>query len=131
MPTYMQLLNARDIVDELATVKLPGNVSLKLARSSLKLFGALAEMDKRRKELLDEFAAHDEDGKVIVVKEEDGTIVGPEWIDEESFRAEWQKLMDTDCGVSFTPIPLRRFPKAIQFTMMESLALEDADIIKE
>lgn len=126
MATYTKLLNARDIVNDLAGTKLPPRLSLKLARSARKLFGALEDLEEVRKGLVAAYAKHEKNGTVKTDKK--GSTV---WEDEAGFRREMQEALDTESEVEFSPILLKHFPKRVEFTPMETLALEEAGLVKE
>lgn len=128
MATYAELMNARDVVNELAGTKLPPRLSLKLARSARKLFEALGLLEEVRKDLIKAYAKHDEHGALVIGDD------GVEWNDDNakaSFESEMKEALETDAEVKFHPILLRHFPKNVQFTPIEIVALEEAGIVKE
>lgn len=127
MATYAELLNARDVVNELAGTKLPPRLSLKLARSARKLFEALEVLEDVRKDLVKTYAKH-EDGALVIGDD------GVEWNSDEAketFEKEMKEAVETDADVEFTPILLKHFPKQVVFTPIEVIALVEAGLVKE
>ena len=126
MPTYLQILLIRETLSELAETKLPPRTAIRVARSGRTMFGALSLLEKRRTSLVDAYAKHDKHGDVS--RDKSGKIV---WQDEDTFKTEWAEFLDRDAEIEITPIQLKHFPRSVEFTPPQSVALLDAGFIKE
>lgn len=125
MTTYMQLLNVREILSELAGTRLPPRLALRVARSGRIMFKALERLEKIRVGHVGAYAKHDRHGDVV---RKDNKIV---WQDEETFKIEWQDALDSDAEIEINPIQLKHFPRSVEFTPPQCLALLEAGFIKE
>ena len=129
MVTYEKLLNARDIMNDLAVTKLPPRLSLKLARSLRVYFDALNDLDEVRKGLLRNYAKLDKNGKPTF--ETKGDKEGqPKWKDQEGFKRDMREALDTESEINFSPLKLKHFPKPVEFTPIEALSLAEAGIVE-
>ena len=126
MATFTQLLNARDTLNELAGIKLPPRLSLKVARSAQRMFEAMKELQKERSKLLKAYAEQDDKGEPRLDDEKKFVFS-----DQPAFKKEMEEALDEECEIEFTPIQLRHIPKKIEFTAVEANALVDAGILKE
>lgn len=124
MVTYARLLDARDVVNDLAGTKLPPRLALKVARSARKLFEALEVLEGVRKDLIKSYAKHEE-GAIVIGDD------GVEWEDKDAFEKEMREALDTDAEIEFSPILLKHFPKNVQFTPVEINVLVEAGLVKE
>jgi hypothetical protein len=121
---------------ELTATKLPGRLTLKVARSAETLFGALELLEDTRKKLVRTHTKHDENGEQVLTEVEEGSDEKPKpiWLDDdggETFQRELEEAVQEDAEVIFIPILLKHFPKEVQFTPNEALALEIAGLVKE
>lgn len=125
--TYENIINVRPVLETLATERMPGRTSLKLARIARQIFDALDDFQKMRDDLLTTYAEHDDLGKVV--KDDDGNIV---WSDLEKFEEEMRAALKLPVdGLDYSPILLKHWPKNRELEPRESLALFEAGIITE